>query len=122
MPATLANEVFDNGLNYIDTNATHLYLCNAQPTTYIQASDTYKLGVKTPITVSAPADGDTSGRKVTISQITDGTVDGTGDVTFYAITSGSVLIATGVVSPTASVTTGNTFQIGPIDIELPDPA
>lgn len=122
MAAYLNDLVLDDGLNYIDTNATHLYICSTQPTTYAEASSTYKLGTKATITVSAPANGDTSGRKVTVSAITDGTVDTNGTANSYAITSGSVLIASQLLSSTQAVTAGNSFSIGPIDIEIPDPA
>jgi hypothetical protein len=116
--ALIADYIFDLALAELDTNATHLYICSQEPTTYAQATSTYALGNKTPITVSAPTDRTPNGRKVTISAITDGTVTGTGTATHWAIvkTTGSTLMATGALASGQAVTSGNTFTLAQFDI------
>jgi hypothetical protein len=43
MPS-LQSRVLDLGLNVLDTETTHLYLCSQEPTTYTEATSTYALG------------------------------------------------------------------------------
>lgn len=122
--ATLADRVYDNGLTVLDTEANRVDICSQEPTTYAQATSTYTLGNTTSITISAPADGDTSGRKVRLSAITDGSVTGTGTATHFAITdtSNSRLLVVQSLSSSQAVTTGNVFSLTVVDIEIPDPA
>jgi hypothetical protein len=120
----LHDDVFDSGLSVLDTLVENLYICSTLPTTFTQASDTYKLGVKATPTVSAPADRTGGGRKVTISAITDGTVSADGTAGFYALTddSTSKLLAQGDLNATQVVTSGNVFTLTSFDIGFPDPA
>jgi hypothetical protein len=119
----LNDEALDSGLDWIDTNGSRLDICSTEPTTYAEATSTYTLGNKTGITISAPQAGDTSGRKVTISAISDGSVTGSGTAGYWAVTNGSdTLIAAGALSSSQSVTSGNTFTLTAFDIEYPDPA
>ena len=122
--ATLANRVYDSGLTVLDTEANRVDICSSEPTTYTAATSTNTLGNETSISISAPTDGDTSGRKVTLSAIASGTVTGTGTATHYAITDtgNSRLLVTGSLSSSQSVTSGNTFSLTAVDIEIPDPA
>ena len=122
--ATLADRVYDSGLSVLDTEATRVDICSAEPTTYTAATSTNTLGNTTSITISAPADGDTSGRKVTLSAISGASVTATGTATHFAITdtSNSRLLATGSLSSSQAVTSGNTFSLTAVDIEIPDPA
>ena len=84
--ATLADRVYDNGLTVLDTEANRVDICSAEPSTYTAATSTNTLGNTTSITISAPADGDTSGRKVTLSAISGASVTATGTATHFAIT------------------------------------
>lgn len=106
-------------------DATRLDICNAEPTTYGQATtkDTYSLGYKTGLTVGAPGDAGVLGRKVIVPQIADGTVDctGTDDATHWALTNGSdTLYATGSLAASQAVTDGNSFTLAAFDIIVPD--
>lgn len=114
----------DDGLADLDTLTENLYITSQEAATYAEAQTTYKLGTKATPTVSAPADGDVSGRKVTISAITDGVVDSTGTATHWALTdnSASRLLAAGSLASGQSVTAANTFTLTAFDIEFPDPA
>ena len=120
--AFLSDYVFDAALSKLDTEATHLYLCSQEPTTFAQANTTYALGVKTSLSVGAPADRTPNGRKVTVASFTDGSVTATGTATHWAIvdTTNSRLLATNALTASQAVTSGNTFTFAALDIGLPD--
>jgi len=123
MASYLNDEVLDGGLDYADVNGTRIDICSALPTTYAEATSTYTLGNKTGLNTGAPQAGDSSGRKVVVPAITDGTVTGTGTATHWALTDGSaILVAAQTLSSSQGVTSGNTFTLGAIDITFPDPA
>lgn len=123
--ATVGNRVFDAGLNALDTEANRVDICSQEPTSYAEATSTYTLGNTTSISISAPTDGDTSGRKVTVSAISGASVTGSGSATHFAITdtTNSRLLITGALSSGGqTVTSGNTFALNALDIEIPDPS
>ena len=105
-------------------NANNLYICSQEPVTFAGATTTYKLGTKTSISIGAPADRTPSGRKVTVASFSNGTVDATGTATHWALTktTGSVLMATGALASSQSVTSGNSFSLAAFDIGVPDAA
>lgn len=124
MPDFIANEVFDTGLSQLTTIVENLYICNAQPTTFAEASSTFKLGTKASPSITGPTDGGAGGgRQVTVGAISDGTVDATGTASHFALTddSASLLLIAGDLAATQSVTLGNTFTLTAINIQIPDP-
>ena len=122
MAATISNEVFDAALSYISTNTETLYICSQQPTTFLEASSTYALGSKASLSFTGPAD-DTSGRKLTVDAISDGSVSADGTAVWIALTddSGSILLVAQALSASQAVTNGNTFTLTAFDINLQDP-
>lgn len=122
--ATLGNRVFDNGLTVLDTEANRIDITSAEATTYAAATSTLTLGNSTSLSIGAPQDRTGGGREVVVSAITDGSVTGTGTATHYAIvdTVNSRLLATGSLSASQSVTSGNTFTLSSVTIGIPDPA
>ncbi len=120
----LNDRVLDNGLAVLDTEATRLDICSQEPSTYAGATSTYTLGNKTSLSIGAPAARSPSGRKVTVAQITDGSVTGTGTASHWAITdtANSRLLAAGALSASQAVTSGNTFTLAAFDIGIPGPA
>ena len=122
--ATLNDRVFDSGLTVLETEANLVDICSSEPTTYAAATSTLTLGNKTSISISAPADASPNGRKVTLAAITNASVTGTGTATHYAITdtSSNRLLATGDLSASQVVTSGNEFNLTSSDIRIPDPA
>ena len=121
--AFVSDEILDQGLDWADTNGTRLDICSQEPTTYAQATSTYTLGNKTSINTGATADRSPSGRKVTVPAVTGGSVTSTGTATHWALTDGaSLLVATGSLSSSQSVTSGNTWSTGAFDIGIPDAA
>ena len=122
--ATLNDRVFDNGLTILDTEANRIDVTSQEATSYAEATSTYTLGNSTSLSIGAPADRSGGGREVTVAAISDGSVSGTGTATHYAVvdTSNSRLLATGTLSASQSVTSGNTFTLASFTIGIPDPA
>jgi len=122
--ATLSDRVFDNGLTVLDTEANRIDICSTEPATYAEATSTYTLGNSTSLSIGAPADRSGGGREVTVAAISDGSVTATGTAAYYAIvdTLNSRLLATGSLSASQVVTSGNTFTLTSVTIGIPDPA
>ena len=121
----IADTIFDSGLAYATTNGETLYITSAEATTYTQASATFALGSKTAATVGAAVAGATDGRRVIVSAITDGAVSGTGTATHWALCKDSAtseLLATGALTASQAVTSGNTFTLDAISITIRDAA
>lgn len=125
MSKAVHNDVLDAALAKIAT-ATTLTLCSQQPTTRTEAITTYKLA---DVTLTAGdgngdytiADGDTSGRKLTVGAQSAVTVDATGTSNHVALCDGSDLLY--VTTHTGqALTMGNTVDIGAFDIEIADPS
>ena len=122
--ASIGDEVFDEGLDKLDTDADRIDICSQEPATYAEATSTYTLGNKTSPTVSAPGDRGAGGREVTVSAINDGSVTGTGTATHFAIvdTGNTLLLATGALASSQAVTSGNTWTLTEFTVGIPDPA
>ena len=122
--AFLSDNVLDNGVQYIDANTEKLHICSASPSSYAAVSGV-TLGNKATPTVGVPENGASSGRRVVVSAITDGSVTGTGTATHYALVKDSAtaeLLAWQALSSSQAVTSGNTFTLDAISITIPDPA
>jgi hypothetical protein len=122
--ATLNDRVFDNGLTVLDTEANKIVITSQEATTYAEANATYALGDSTSLSIGAPQDRTDGGREVVVAAISDGTVTATGTATHYAIldTVNSRLLATGSLSASQAVTSGNTFTLSSTTVGIPDPA
>jgi hypothetical protein len=123
--------MLDAALNYIKDNATKMVFCTSQPTTYSQAvsipaSSGYALADVSLGSgdVGAPANGDVSGRKITIAEKASISIDASGSGAHVAIVndadSGALLYVT--TATTQSVTSGNKLTIPAWDIEIRDAA
>lgn len=122
MPS-LNDRVFDNGLSVLDTEANKITITSSEATTYTEGNATFALGNTTSISIAAPSDRTGGGRKVTVSAVTNGSVTANGTATHYAIldTANSRLLATGTLTASQVVTSGNTFTLSAFDIGIPDP-
>jgi hypothetical protein len=114
----------DAAFDYLD-QCDKMTVCNAQPTTYAEANATFALAdvAMTPDTDFTKANGDTSGRKVTVAAKSGVTVDTSGTATHVALirtTDSSLRYVTTVTSQ--ALTSGNTVNIPAWDIEIADPA
>lgn len=117
----ISDEIFDQGLDYADTNGTRIDICSSEPTTYAQATSTLTLGNKTGLNTGATEAGATDGRRVIVPAITDGSVTATGTASHWALTDGtSVLLATGTLSASQAVTSGNDFTLDAISLTIRD--
>jgi hypothetical protein len=122
--ATLNDKVFDEGLNVLDTDANKILITSQEATTYAEANSTYALGNSTSLSIAAPSDRSGGGREVVVAAISDGSVTGTGTATHYAMvdTSNTLLLATGSLTASQVVTSGNNFTLGSFTVGIPDPA
>ena len=123
----LADDVLDNGISQLDTLADRIDITNAEATTYTEATTTFTVGFKdhgAPGSgFGSPVNGDTSGRKVVATPVTDGDVSATDTATHWAVTdvAGVALMAANSLASSQAVTSGNTFTLAAFDIEIPDP-
>ena len=116
------DSILDAALDYVKNNVTQECVCSQQPTTYNEAVVTYKLAIKTGLTsgsFTGPANGDSSGRKLTVNQQASINVDSSGDATHIALCSGSVLLYVTTCTQ-QTLTSGNTVTIPVWDIEIAD--
>ena len=123
----ISDYVLDAALSKLGTEANAIYICSLEPTTYAAATSTNALGNAAGGAypgIGAPADGSPNGRAVTSTAVTAGTVTATGTATHFAIvdTVNSRLLATGSLSASQSVTSGNTFTLTSFTVRIPDPA
>ena len=125
MAKAIPDAILDKTLDEIAT-ATKQVLCSAQPTTYAEANSTYALA---DIVIDSgdftKANGDTSGRKVTIGAQTGVLIDTSGTGTHIALirTADSTLIyVTTCTSQAVTANGSNTVNMPAWDIELADPA
>jgi hypothetical protein len=122
--AKWANDaVMDAAFDYID-QSDKMTVCNAQPTTYTEANATFALAdvAMTPDTDFTKANGDVSGRKVTVAAKSTVTVDTTGTATHIAlIRTGDATLRYVTTCTSQALTAGNTVNIPAWDIEIADP-
>jgi hypothetical protein len=114
--------MLDAALDYLKNNAVLLTVCSTQPTTYAEASATYKLA---DVTIDSAdfthSGGVINGRRTTIAQQADILIDATGDAQHIALCSGAALLYV-VTCATQSLTSGNYVTVPAWDVELRDAA
>lgn len=118
MGKAASNGFIDGGLDAIALS-TVMHVCSAEPANFAGIA-----AVSLADKVIGPgdftiADGDASGRKVTVSQQTDVPVDNTGTATHVVISDGTDIYVTTCASQ--ALTAGNTVTIPAYDIEIADP-
>lgn len=121
MAKFLNDSVLDTLLDKIATG-TIMTVCSAQPTTRTQAVTTYALA---DVTVAGgdftKADGDSSGRKVTVAAKSGVTIDASGTATHIAICDATNVLAVTTCTSQA-LTSGNTVSIPAWKTEVSDPS
>ena len=120
--AFISDNVFDEGLDWADTNGTRLDITSTDPGGVYATVTGNTLGNKViGVTVTEDADAGT-GRQVTLPAITDGAVTGTASATHWAIHNATdTVVASGALSSPQDVTSGNTFTLDEILITLREP-
>lgn len=121
----IADTVFDSGLGTLTTNADRIDITSTgEATTYGLATTAgaNSLG-NSVVTTGAAQNGATDGRRVIVGAITNGSVTTTGTAVAWALTDGAaVLYATGALTSSQAVTSGNTFTLDAISITIRDAA
>lgn len=128
MAKAVHDDVLDAMLSYIADNTKRITICNAQPTTYTEGNATFALADVTTTEGTgggdfAIANGDTSGRKLTVAQNASFTVDSSGTATHVAlldVDNSKLLYVTTCTSQ--ALTAGNTVTQPAFDIEVADPS
>lgn len=126
--AKWANDlVMDAALGAVD-DATIECVCSAQPTTFTEANTTYKLA-SSALTAGAGngdftlADGDTNGRKLTVSQKTNVSITNSGTATHVALVNGNTNTLLYVTICTSqALTAGGTVTVPVWSITISDPS
>lgn len=117
--------VLDGALDVI-ASATKLVVCSTQPTTFTEANATYALAdVVIDGADFTKANGDTSGRKVTIGAQSGVLIDASGTAQHVALvrTADSTLIyVTTCTSQALTANGSNTVNVPAFKIEIADPA
>lgn len=123
MAKSATDAVLDGTLDVIAAG-TLLTVCNAEPTTFTEASSTYKLAdVVLDSGDFSKANGDTNGRKVTIAQQAAVPIDSSGTATHVAIcTSSGSLLRIVTTCTSQALTSGGTVTVPAFDYEVSDPA
>lgn len=121
MAKSVNDIVLDAALDKIAT-ATVMTLCSSEPTTRTAAVTTLALA---DVAMSSgdftKANGDTSGRKVTVAAKSAVPIDASGTATHVALCDATDLLYVTTLTGQA-VTSGNTANIGAWKIEIADPA
>jgi hypothetical protein len=100
---------------------TVLTVCSTQPTTYAEATSTYKLAdVVIDSGDFSKSNNSPTGRKLTVASQSAVTVDSTGTAAHLAICDGSDLLCVTTVTSRA-VTSGDTVTIPAWNISISDP-
>ena len=128
MARSVNDAVLDAALNYIADNGTTLHVCAGQPTSITTGTlaGATELAEFT-LTVGAGngdytlANGDVSGRKLTVAAQTGASITASGTADHLAITDGtsSLIYVTTVTSQ--AITSGGTVDTSAWDIEIEDP-
>jgi hypothetical protein len=118
----ISDEVFDAGLDYADTNGDSLSICTTDPTGVYATVTGNQVAVEV-VNTAAPVAGATDGRRVIVPPITAGSITATGTASHWALTDGTAtVIASGALSATQVVATGNSFTLDAVSITIRDAA
>ena len=120
--AFINDEVFDQGLDYADTNGDSLSICSTDPGGVYATVTGNQLAAEV-VNTGVAEDGAVDGRRVQVPAITAGSITATGTATHWALTDGtSIVIASGALSATQAVTSGNSFTLDAVSVTIRDAA
>jgi len=124
MAKTVHDDVLDGAFDVLD-QANLMIACSAQPTSRTEAVTTYALAdvAMTVNTDYTKANGDVSGRKVTVAAKSTVLIDVSGTATHVALVDGTRLLYVTTCTTQALTANGtNTVNFPAWDIEIADPA
>jgi hypothetical protein len=129
MAKSAPNSYYDSGSLAQAALADEMYVCSAQPTDYADIANVDLVG---PISLTPGAgngdftlaDGDVSGRKVTVAEQTGASVIASGTATHVVLATGGAtdLLRYVTTCTSQAVTSGNTANVGEWAIEIEDPS
>jgi hypothetical protein len=123
MAKIVHDDVLDGAFDVLD-QANIMIACSTQPTTRAEAVTTYALA-DVAMTVNADytkANGDVSGRKVTVAAKSSVLIDTSGTATHVALCDGTrLLYVTTCTSQALTANGSNTVNFPAWDIEIADP-
>jgi len=130
MPKAAPDATLDQMLDYIADNGGVLHVCTDEPANYAGISavelGTYALTVGAGNGDYTKANGDVSGRKLTVGAQseagTDGDIDTTGEADHIVLSDGVDTLVYVTTATAQTLTAGGTFDTNAWDIELADPA
>lgn len=123
MGKSISDAVIDGAL--VLALGDQISVCSAEPTTYTEAVTTFKLAISTSVSAGdfVNANGDVSGRKMTVAAQSAVNIDDTGTGNHVAITNLSGTLLKVVTTATAQLlTSGGTVDIGTFKLEIADPS
>lgn len=124
MAKSVHNDVLDAALAKIAT-CTRMVVCSGEPANFAGIAAVALADVTLTAGLGngdyTAADGDVSGRKVTVSEQADVEVDATDDATHVALDDGSTLLYV-TTCTLQGLTDGNTVTVPAFDIEIADPS
>lgn len=123
MAKTVHDDVLDGAFDVLD-QANLMIACSAQPTSRTEAVTTYALAdvEMTVNTDYTKANGDVSGRKVTVAAKPTVLIDTSGTATHVALVDGTrLLYVTTCTSQALTANASNTVNFPAWDIEIADP-
>jgi len=124
MAKIVHDDVLDGAFDVLD-QANLMIACSAQPTSRTEAVTTYALAdvAMTVNTDYTKANGDVSGRKVTVAAKSSVLIDTSGTATHVALVDGTrLLYVTTCTSQALTANGSNTVNFPAWDIEIADPA
>lgn len=125
MAKSVHADVLDGSHDIVRNNCTRQVVCSAQPTTYIEANATYMLATVTMTSTDfTKANGDTSGRKCTVTAKSSIVISTSGTATHVAlldVTNSKLLRVTTCTSQALTANGSNTVSIPAWKFEIADP-
>lgn len=122
MAKSVHDTVLDGAFDILD-QANLMTACSSEPTTRTEAVTTFKLA-DVAMTVNSDytkANGDTSGRKVTVAAKSAVPIDTSGTATHVALVDGTNLLYVTTCTSQA-LTSGGTVDFPAWDVEIADPS
>jgi hypothetical protein len=118
--------MLDQSLAWLKTNYDNVYICSSQPTTYSQATSSYKLGTAAATITGSPANGTSSGRKIAVTAKSSIGITSAGKMQHVALVDASpttlLYVTTIPASSQSSVSASDTVNMAAWDILLKDAA
>lgn len=113
--------MMDQALTWVKNNTNNLCVCSSQPTSYAEATSSYKLGQIASVTVGSPQDWATSGREVAVPAKSSVTMTAGSSAQHIALVStGSSVLAYVTTISTQAVSASDKMNVATWDIRIAD--